>query len=120
MNRWHLACALVPMQCGVAMVALLAPPPAASMAASGARAASPNDTEQLSEAGRRFVGVIVAGNTAELAADADGVVAAVFVHNGLRVKAGDKLSNGYSVVRVDELSLTLADADGVTQTIRLP
>ena len=36
------------------------------------------------------------------------------------VKAGDKLSNGYSVVRVEELSVTLVDAGGVTQTIRLP
>lgn len=35
-------------------------------------------------------------------------------------KAGDKLSNGYSVVRVEEMSVTLLDATGVTQTIRLP
>jgi len=36
------------------------------------------------------------------------------------VKAGDKLSNGLSVVRVDEMSVTLIDAAGVTQTLRLP
>jgi hypothetical protein len=50
------------------------------------------------------------------------VLTAIVIDNGTMVfvKAGDKLSNGYSVVRVDELSLTLADADGVTQTIRLP
>ncbi len=35
-------------------------------------------------------------------------------------KAGDKLSNGYRVVRVDEMSITLVDAAGVTQTLRLP
>jgi hypothetical protein len=35
-------------------------------------------------------------------------------------RAGDTLSNGYSVVRVDEMSITLADASGVTQTLRLP
>jgi len=35
-------------------------------------------------------------------------------------KAGDKLSSGYSVVRVEEMSVTLVDASGVTQTIRLP
>ena len=35
-------------------------------------------------------------------------------------KAGDKLSNGVSVVRVEEMSVTLIDATGVTQTIRLP
>jgi hypothetical protein len=30
------------------------------------------------------------------------------------------LSNGYSVVKVEELSVTLVDASGVTQTLRLP
>jgi HlyD family secretion protein len=35
--------------------------------------------------------VVVAGTTAELAADADGHVAEVFVQNGARVAAGDKL-----------------------------
>jgi hypothetical protein len=36
------------------------------------------------------------------------------------VKAGDKLSNGYSVVRVEEMSVTIVDATGITQTLRLP
>lgn len=36
------------------------------------------------------------------------------------VKTGDKLSNGYSVVRVDEAGVVIADASGITQTIRLP
>jgi hypothetical protein len=36
------------------------------------------------------------------------------------VKAGDKLSNGHSVVSVDEMSVTLIDSAGVTQTLRLP
>lgn len=50
------------------------------------------------------------------------VLTAIVVDNGLMVfvKAGDKLSNGYSVVRIDELSATIVDASGVTQTIRLP
>ena len=50
------------------------------------------------------------------------VLTAIVIDNGLMVfvKAGDKLSNGYSVVRIDELSATIVDASGVTQTLRLP
>ena len=50
------------------------------------------------------------------------VLTAIVIDNGsmVFVKAGDKLSNGYSVLRVEEASVTLADARGVTQTIRLP
>ena len=50
------------------------------------------------------------------------VLTAVVIDNGTLVfaKAGDKLSNGYSVVRVEETSMTLVDANGVTQTLRLP
>jgi hypothetical protein len=50
------------------------------------------------------------------------VLTAIVIDNGVMVfaKTGDKLSNGYSVVRVDEGSITLADSEGVTQTIRLP
>jgi hypothetical protein len=36
------------------------------------------------------------------------------------VKDGDRLSSGYTVVKVDEMSVTLADANGVTMTLRLP
>jgi len=60
-----------------------------------------------------------------IASNAEGgatVLTAILNDNGAMVfaKAGDKLSNGYSVMRVDETSVTLADATGVTQTIRLP
>jgi hypothetical protein len=50
------------------------------------------------------------------------VLTAIVIDNGSMVfaKAGDKLSNGYTVVRIDEQSLTLVDASGVTQTLRLP
>jgi len=50
------------------------------------------------------------------------VLTAIVNDNGVVVfaKAGDKLSNGYSVVSVDEGSITLVDANGVTQTLRLP
>lgn len=50
------------------------------------------------------------------------VLTAIVIDNGVMVfaKTGDKLSNGYSVVRVEESSITLVDAEGVTQTLRLP
>jgi hypothetical protein len=50
------------------------------------------------------------------------VLTAIVIDNGVMVfaKAGDKLSNGYSVVSVEDGSITLVDADGVTQTLRLP
>ena len=54
--------------------------------------------------------------------DGVNVLTAIVMDNGVMVfaKAGDKLSNGYSVLRVDETSITLVDAGGVTQTLRLP
>ena len=60
-----------------------------------------------------------------IASNAEGgatVLTAILNDNGAMVfvKAGDRLSNGYSVVRVDETSVTLVDATGITQTIRLP
>jgi hypothetical protein len=50
------------------------------------------------------------------------VLTAIVIDNGALVlaKAGDKLSNGHSVMRVDEMSVTLVDSAGVTQTLRLP
>ena len=50
------------------------------------------------------------------------VLTAIVIDNGAMVfaKTGDRLSNGYSVVRVDDMSITLVDANGVTQTLRLP
>ena len=54
--------------------------------------------------------------------DGVAVLTAILNDNGAMVfaKAGDKLSRGYTVVRVEDMSVTLADAEGVTQTIRLP
>jgi hypothetical protein len=53
--------------------------------------------------------------------DGAAVLTAIVIDNGTMVfaKAGDKLSRGYSVVRVEEMSVTLQDAAGVTQTIRM-
>ena len=60
-----------------------------------------------------------------IASSAEGgavVLTAIMNDHGAMVfaKAGDKLSNGYSVVRVEEMSVTLVDSTGVTQTIKLP
>jgi hypothetical protein len=50
------------------------------------------------------------------------ILTAIVIDNGVMVlaKAGDTLSNGHSVLRVDEMSITLIDGAGVTQTLRLP
>lgn len=50
------------------------------------------------------------------------VLTAIVSDGGVMVLArvGDKLPSGSTVVRIDETSITLADPDGVTQTIRLP
>ena len=54
----------------------------------------------------------------------DGVVVltAVVIDNGSMVfaKAGDKLSGGHLVVRVEEKAIVIADAAGVEQILRLP
>jgi hypothetical protein len=54
--------------------------------------------------------------------DGTTVLTAIIIDNGTLVlaKAGDKLSNGHSVVSIDEGSVTLIDAAGITQTLRLP
>ncbi len=54
--------------------------------------------------------------------DGTTVMTAIVIDNGKMVfaKAGDTLPSGLLVVRVDEGSIILADAVGVTQTLRLP
>lgn len=50
------------------------------------------------------------------------VLTAIINDNGSLafVKTGDKLSNGFSVIRVDETTVVIIDTAGVTQTLRLP
>ena len=60
-----------------------------------------------------------------IASNAEGgvtVLTAIINDNGAMVfvKAGDTLPNGLAVVRVEETSVTLVDAAGITQTVRLP
>jgi HlyD family secretion protein len=92
-DRWLLSCALVPTLVGIAMVALLSRTPAVSASGAATAPRTKNEaTARLDEPVERpWVGVVVAGTTAELAADADGHVAEVMVQSGARVAAGDKL-----------------------------
>ncbi len=50
------------------------------------------------------------------------VLTAIVNDNGAMVfvKAGGKLSNGATVVRVEETAIVIMDAAGITQTLRLP
>src|SRR5262245_30303274 len=91
-DRWLLVFAFVPMTVGTGMVALFSRAPAVSVAAAPVEHVAKRDTPALTDAAEQpWVGVVVAGTTAELAADADGQVAEVFVQNGARVAEGDKL-----------------------------
>lgn len=58
------------------------------------------------------------------ASQSDGatVLTAIVNDNGAMVflKTGDKLSNGATVIRVDETAIVIIDVAGITQTIRLP
>jgi HlyD family secretion protein len=91
-DRLLLACAGVPMLCGIALVGLLQRSPAAPARATHAPRPLEAGDLRLAEGGEMpWIGVVVAGSTAELAAEADGRVAAVFVQSGARVAAGDKL-----------------------------
>jgi multidrug efflux pump subunit AcrA (membrane-fusion protein) len=92
-DRWLLAGAGVPMLSGIAMVALLQRSPAVPPSASGPAGLAKNTVaaQLIDSTERPWIGVVVAGTAAELAADADGHVTAVFVQNGARVAPGDKL-----------------------------
>ena len=58
------------------------------------------------------------------ASEKDGsvVLTAIVIDNGSMTfaQAGDKLSGGHSVLRVEERSIVIVDASGVEQTLRLP
>lgn len=64
----------------------------------------------------RLTGIAVSGQ-GEAA-----VLTAILMDRGVMVfaKAGDQLSNGHTVSRVDEMSVTLIDGAGAAQILRLP
>jgi RND family efflux transporter MFP subunit len=90
-DRLLIAGAGVPMLCGVAALVLLQRVPGSQLARAEARALAPITSEASVETSRSWVGVIVAGSTAELAANAPGRVENVYVRTGQPVKPGDSL-----------------------------
>src|SRR4051794_10861831 len=102
-DRLLLACAGVPMLGGIALVGILQRPPAVPLTAkTGSTPAQTADLQLAAATDQPWIGVVVAGSTAELAAEADGRVAEVFVRGGARVAAGDKL------VQLDEAETSSA------------
>jgi macrolide-specific efflux system membrane fusion protein len=91
-DRFLFAGAGLPMLGGIALVALLQRPPSTPLPAVSPLPLAPTVDAPRSDTDEKgWIGVVVAGSTAELAADAAGHVAAVFVKSGARVAAGDKL-----------------------------
>jgi RND family efflux transporter MFP subunit len=90
-DRLLIASASVPFLCGVAALVLLQRVPGAPLARAASNAPSPAPVELATARANNWVGVVVAGSTAELAADSAGRVQSVFVKTGQRVKAGDRL-----------------------------
>jgi RND family efflux transporter MFP subunit len=90
-DRLLIAGATVPMFCAVAALVLLQRAPGIHAARREADAAVAAPAFSARADKKPWVGVVVAGSTAELAANADGRVQAVFIRTGGRVKAGDRL-----------------------------
>jgi RND family efflux transporter MFP subunit len=90
-DRILLSAACVPIVCGLSLLVLLARVPASALSAAPAGALPLAATESVEVAKRSWVGVVVAANTAELAATSDGRVDKVFVHTGDTVAKGDRL-----------------------------
>lgn len=90
-DRTLIAAATVPVLCGLALLVLLSRVPATAMNAQ--TGAQPPQAERAPSAAddSSWVGVVVAANTAELAANAPGRVDKVFVHTGDSVKQGERL-----------------------------
>jgi multidrug efflux pump subunit AcrA (membrane-fusion protein) len=90
-DRPLIAGASIPIVLGLAALILLQRAPAQREAqAAKARALATSAAAQSGEP-KPWVGVVVAGSTAQLAANASGRVEDVFVRTGARVKAGDRL-----------------------------
>lgn len=90
-DRLLIAGATVPMLCSLAALVLLQRGPGIHTERAEAEAASAARLFSSRADRKAWVGVVVAGSTAELAANADGHVQAVYVRTGARVKAGDRL-----------------------------
>ena len=92
-DRVLIAGAAVPMICGAVALTLLqrAPGVRATHAAAADGGKLALIAQDNAQARKPYVGVVLAGHTADLAAEAEGRVAQVLVQTGARVKAGDPL-----------------------------
>ena len=90
-DRILLSAACVPVVCGLGLLVLLARVPATALSAAPAESQPLAAVEHVEVAKHSWVGVVVAANTAELAATSDGRVDKVFVHTGDTVEKGDRL-----------------------------
>lgn len=90
-DRILISAACVPVLCGLVLLIVLARVPATALSAGSAdlQPSAAMDTSMANERG--WVGVVVAANTAELAANMAGRVDKVFVRTGDAVAKGDKL-----------------------------
>jgi RND family efflux transporter MFP subunit len=79
------------MFCGVAALVLLQRGPAVQLARAESERSSESAAATVRETKKSWIGVVVAGSTAELAANVDGRVESVFVRTGARVQAGERL-----------------------------
>ena len=131
-DRLLIAGASVPFVCGVAALVLLQRAPGLQVSSAKAADVSASPVVTGHSVEKRWVGVIVAGSTAELAANAEGRVQAVFVRTGARVKAGDRLlqfdtsdsTNSVGMAhaqvsqRMSELSRSQARAQAASSTLK--
>ncbi|HET8935006.1 MAG TPA: efflux RND transporter periplasmic adaptor subunit [Polyangiales bacterium] len=90
-DRILIGAACVPVLCGLVLLILLARVPATALAPASAGAQPMAAAAHSSVKARSWVGVVVAANTAELAANMDGRVDRVFVRTGDTVAKGDRL-----------------------------
>lgn len=91
-DRVLIAGATVPIVCAIAALVLLQRAPGLRPTATPlASAESAFDAEPARADEKPWIGVVVAANTAELAATAEGRVETVFVRTGTHVRAGERL-----------------------------
>jgi RND family efflux transporter MFP subunit len=90
-DRPLIAGASIPICIGIIALVLLQRVPATRAAKSTSVAAAKTEAAAQSGGPKPWIGVVVAGSTAELAANANGRVESVSVRTGARVRAGDRL-----------------------------
>lgn len=90
-DRLLIAGASVPMACGLVALLLMQRAPGVDAGSAKARDVSATPVVSGQTDARPWIGVIVAGSNAALAANASGRIDAVFVRTGARVRQGERL-----------------------------